>query len=86
MGLIYTPPSKINQPSIELLSYDAEVHWVEVEKDEQKFRNFLEEVLNLIESADIPMPSPNCQWCNYITRLKSIHTISHECLMTFLSG
>jgi len=70
LGLLYFYPSKISQPSIEWLSYDAEIHWVEINKDEQGFLDFVGEVLSVLESAEPPNPSSDCPWCGYISKLK----------------
>jgi len=59
----------------EWLSYDAEVHWVQINKDEQDFLNFIAEGVDLLEASEPPPPSPNCPWCNYIRKLKSISKI-----------
>jgi hypothetical protein len=68
MGLLYFYPSSVNQTGIERLSYDAQITWVEIEKDEQKFLGFMDEVLNVLESAEAPEPSPSCQWCGYVNK------------------
>lgn len=72
MGLLYFYPSKVSQQSIEWLSYEAEIHWVEVSKEEQKFLTFIDNVLDLLESSVLPDSSPNCKWCEYISKLKHI--------------
>jgi len=72
MGLLYFYPSKIHQTSVEWLSYDAEIHWIEINKSEQGFLNFVSEALGVIESAELPSPSSNCQWCRYVSTLKDI--------------
>jgi len=72
IGLLYFYPSKITQPSIEWLSYDAEIRWIEIEKDNERFLNFIEEVLNVIESPEPPSPSAGCQWCDHLIRLRDI--------------
>jgi len=72
MGLLYFYPSKIAQESIESLSYQAQIHWEEIPKDEEWFLEFIGEVLGVLESSQPPYPSPNCQWCGYIDKLKDI--------------
>jgi hypothetical protein len=71
LGLLYFYPSTISQQCIERLSYEAEITWIEVEKNEQNFLQFISEVLDVLESPEAPESSPNCQWCNYIGRLTS---------------
>ena len=70
MGLLYFYPLKISQPSIGWLSYDAEIHWIEISKNEQELLEFVGEVLGVLESPEPPNPSSDCQWCSYISRLK----------------
>ena len=72
LGLLYFYPSTISQQCIERLSYEAEITWIEVEKNEQNFLEFIDEVLYVLESPEAPECSPNCQWCNYIGRLTSV--------------
>jgi len=72
MGLLYFYPSKIDQEKIDWLSYEAKIHWEEIPKDEGWFLEFVGEVLGVLESSQPPAPSPNCQWCGYIDKLKDI--------------
>jgi len=71
MGLLYFYPSKISQASIEHLSYDAEIDWIEINKDEQGFLDFVGEALGVLKSAEPPDPSLDCPWCGYISKLKN---------------
>ena len=71
LGLLYLYPDNISQTSIERLNYGAEVVWVEVEKDEQGFLDFIDGVLDVLELPEAPEHSPSCQWCNYISKLSS---------------
>jgi hypothetical protein len=69
LGLLYFYPSAISQQSVERLSYDAEITWIEVEKSEQEFLEFIDEVLDILESPTPPPCSAGCQWCAYVDRL-----------------
>ncbi len=69
LGLLYFYPSAISQHCLERVSYEADVTWIEIEKDEEGFLAFLDEALHLLESPDPPEPSSTCQWCNYICRV-----------------
>ncbi|MFC1899047.1 PD-(D/E)XK nuclease family protein [Chloroflexota bacterium] len=71
LGLLYFYPDNITQDSVERLNYGAEIIWVEVEKDEDGFLKFINKVLNVLELPEAPKHSPNCQWCNYTSRLNS---------------
>ena len=72
LGLLYFYPSSIDQQSIERLSYEADITWVEIKKDEQGFLNFIDELLDVLESPIAPEHSTNCQWCKYTQKLSSI--------------
>ena len=69
LGLLYFYPDNINQQSIDRLNYGAEIVWVEIEKDEQGFLEFIDEVMDVLELPEAPEHSPSCQWCGYIAKL-----------------
>ena len=71
LGLLYFHPDGISQNNLERLSYDANITWVEVNNDEEIFLQFVEEVLNVLESPEPPECSPECRWCGYVTRMKN---------------
>ena len=66
LGLLYFYPDNVNQQSVDRLNYGAEIVWIEIQKDEQSFLNFLDEVLSVLELPEAPDCSPSCQWCKYI--------------------
>lgn len=72
IGLLYFFPSSVSQNSVEWLSYESEITWVEIEKNEQNFLKFVDKVLNLLESPTIPDHNSTCQWCNYLGKLRDI--------------
>lgn len=72
LGLLYFYPNNVSQQSIDWLSYGAEIVWVEVEKDEQSFLKFIDKVLDVLELPEAPEHSPDCQWCDYISRLSNV--------------
>jgi len=71
LGLLYFYPSSTSQQNIESLSYEADITWVEIEKDEQGFLKFIDEVLDILEAPQAPEPSQTCQWCSYVNRLNA---------------
>jgi len=71
LGLLYFYPDSISQQSIERLFYEAEITWIEIEKDEQGFLTFIDGVLDVLELPEAPEHSPNCQWCSYLHRLNN---------------
>jgi len=72
LGLLYFYPSSIDQQCIERLSYEAEISWVEINKDEQGFLDFIDELLDVLELPAAPEHSPECQWCRYTNKLSRI--------------
>ncbi len=71
LGLLYFYPSSIKQQNIDRLSYDAEITWIEIRKDEEGFLEFIDSVLGILELPEAPPHSPNCQWCGYFNKLNS---------------
>lgn len=71
LGLLYFYPESVNQQGLERLFYEADITWVEIEKDEGEFLKFIDEVLDVLELPEAPEHSSNCQWCNYIGKLHS---------------
>ena len=69
LGLLYFYPSKVHQSSIKRLSYSADITWLEVERNEDDFLQFLDKVLGVLELSEPPQHSPKCQWCCYVNRL-----------------
>ncbi|MBN1254925.1 MAG: PD-(D/E)XK nuclease family protein [Deltaproteobacteria bacterium] len=69
LGLLYFYPSRINQQRIEGLSYEADISWIAIKKDEEKFLRFIGEVLAVLESPRPPAPAPDCMWCAYVDKL-----------------
>ncbi len=69
LGLLYFYPDSVSQQNIDRLSYEADITWVEIKKDEDDFLGFIDKVLDVLEIPEAPVPSPNCQWCNYISKL-----------------
>ena len=72
MGLVYFYPSSVTQQNPERIFYESEIVWIEIEKKEDKFIKFIDEVLTVIESPTVPPHSPSCQWCGYLQRLNDI--------------
>lgn len=68
IGLLYISPSRIDQQDMGNVFYGSDVTWVEIEKDESTFMNFINKVMDVLDSPIIPDHSPNCQWCTYSRR------------------
>lgn len=74
LGLLYFYPTQVSQDNIELLSYDAKIHLIEIERNDQGFMDFIGEILTLLESSEYPESAPKCKWCKYIRELRRINT------------
>jgi hypothetical protein len=72
LGLLYFPPIKTRQEDIRRLLYEADIHWVEIQRNDQSFLKFIDEVLTILESDKLPKPDPDCLWCNYLNRVKNL--------------
>ncbi len=69
LGLIYFYPEDTAQGENGNLSYVASPHWIEIERNDEEFMNFLDGVMTILESPTPPDPAPDCDWCNYHGRL-----------------
>lgn len=72
MGLLYFYPSKASQTTLDWLSFDAEIHWIEIEKNEEQFLSFIDEALGILESPEPPAASPDCRWCQYVMEMHNL--------------
>jgi len=66
LGLLYFYPSSVSQDKVERISYDAEITWIEVAKDEHEFLRFIDEAMDVLELREPPEHSPACLWCRYV--------------------
>jgi PD-(D/E)XK nuclease superfamily len=41
------------------------VNWIEIDRDDAAFMNFLAEVVSMLEEPVLPEASPDCSWCGY---------------------
>lgn len=72
MGLLYFYPSSISQQSIEKIAFESGITWIEIEKNQQRFLKFIDDVLNILELPEAPEHSPACQWCDYFDTLNKL--------------
>jgi hypothetical protein len=69
LGLLYFYPERVSQQGLERLSYEADITWIEIEKDEERFLEFIDGVLDVLELPEPPEHSEACQWCNYLRKM-----------------
>jgi len=72
LGLLYFPPERTKQDNVGQLLYESDIQWFEIERNDENFLKFLDEVVGILESDKLPEPSPSCNWCNYVNKLKTI--------------
>jgi hypothetical protein len=58
-------PSGMHEDPVNTLNLSGPATWVECPLDKEGFRNFLDEVLTLLESPEPPAPNPECSYCAY---------------------
>lgn len=72
LGLLYFYPDSVSQGNIDRIFYEADITWIEIEKDEKGFLRFIDKVLDVLELPEPPEHSPNCQWCGYLSKLSAL--------------
>ncbi len=72
LGLLYFNPTQVSQQGTMWLSFDAQIQWVEIPKDEQGFLSFASEVMSIIEADEPPPPAKDCSWCRHISQCEGL--------------
>jgi hypothetical protein len=65
LGLFCFDPSTMHEDPLNTLNLCGPATWVECPLDKEGFKKFLDEVLNLLESPELPEASPECSYCAY---------------------
>ena len=65
MGLLCVEPVAMNRTQHGRLAYEGQVTWLECPKDDQQFLNFIDTVLDVLDSPVAPPPNPKCSFCTY---------------------
>lgn len=65
LGLLYFTPDACEYKAAGRQILSGQITWVEIQKDEEKFLDFLKEVVLLLDGA-LPEPAENCEWCRYL--------------------
>ncbi len=69
MGLLYFTPDVCEYEGHSRQVIGGQMTWFEVRRDDQAFRDFLREVVLLLDGA-LPTPeSETCEWCRYLSRV-----------------
>lgn len=78
IGLIYFDPKTFDKDRNGQFGLFGDVAVVNIERDDEEFKDFLVEVLSLLEDSKLPNPSDNCKWCKYPNQLGSFSKASAE--------
>ncbi len=74
LGLLYFTPDMYKQSTSERQVLEGQLQWVEIERDDSAFTDFLGDVIRLLDGP-LPEAQPdNCDWCSYRARTKLIVT------------
>jgi len=74
LGLLYFTPDHCEQSGPERQILGGRLEWIEVQRDDQAFRNFLRDVVNLLDGP-LPLGNPDgCDWCKYHELMTSLST------------
>jgi hypothetical protein len=81
LGLLYFTPDACRQVSATRQILEGEMTFMEVERNDSAFFNFLAKVVTLLDGP-LPAPEPDvCDWCKYRARTGS-HTRRSDSLVT----
>lgn len=65
LGLLYFSPTRCEHTAIGSQRIEGSMEWVEVQRDDNSFLNFLTGVVNILDGP-LPEPEPaHCDWCAY---------------------
>jgi len=65
LGLLVYEPGSFVQDGAAKASLKGKLVWHGIERDEKWFQGFLGEILDVLEAAEPPPPSPGCSMCKY---------------------
>jgi hypothetical protein len=66
LGLLCVEPVEMMGVESDV-AYRGTPHWIEVERDDEAFMEFLGGVVALLERPDPPEPAQDCAFCQYLT-------------------
>jgi hypothetical protein len=65
MGLLCVEPVAMSRTNQGKLAYEGEVTWLECPKDDTLFLDFIDTVLEVLDSPEPPAANPKCGFCHY---------------------
>lgn len=65
LGLLFFTPDRYDQAENKRQTLEGDLTWIEVERNDANFLQFMEDVLTLLDGQDPPPDTENCDWCKY---------------------
>jgi hypothetical protein len=65
LGLLYFSPDKCEQLDMTRQILEGQIQWVEIERNDQNFLNFLKDVVSLLDGPLPEIQPDSCEWCKY---------------------
>jgi hypothetical protein len=65
MGLLCVEPVAMSRTEEGRLAYEGDVNWLECPKDDRTFLDFIDSILEVLDSPEPPAANPNCGFCSY---------------------
>lgn len=65
LGLLVFEPDTFRVEENRSANLKGSLNWIEIERDDEAFMEFLSEVLNLLEQPSPPPHDPDCDFCTY---------------------
>jgi hypothetical protein len=65
LGLLVYDPNSYSQAKSGEAVLAGSLSWIEIPREDDKFMEFLSEVLTVLELPEPPGGSPTCEWCQY---------------------
>lgn len=65
LGLLVYEPSSYSQNDGADAFLKGSLSWIEIPREDNKFMEFLSEVLSILEMPEPPGGVPSCEWCQY---------------------
>jgi hypothetical protein len=71
-GLLYFSPDSCELISLTRQALQGNLDWIEIPRDDESFRSFLQEVVQLLDGPLPPSDPDNCNWCAFIKRTRKL--------------
>lgn len=65
LGLLYFTPDKYDQVEVTRQILEGDLTWIEVERNDENFLQFMNDVVILLDGESPPFDPDNCNWCKF---------------------